>query len=80
VEEILLVAGGGALIASLARDGWLSRLLSFRQPLVVRGVDTFNAIFHEFIAVQDHDIAWWRNVTAKGQFCDMFDKANATLA
>jgi hypothetical protein len=37
-------------------------------------------ILHEFIAVQDHDIAWWRNVTAKGQFCDMFDKAIATLA
>jgi peptidoglycan/LPS O-acetylase OafA/YrhL len=36
VREILLVAGGGALIASLARDGWLSRLLSFR-PLVIGG-------------------------------------------
>ncbi len=36
VREILLVVGGGALIASLARDGWLSRLLSFR-PLVIGG-------------------------------------------
>jgi peptidoglycan/LPS O-acetylase OafA/YrhL len=36
VREILLVAGGGALIASLAREGWLSRLLSFR-PLVIGG-------------------------------------------
>jgi peptidoglycan/LPS O-acetylase OafA/YrhL len=36
VREILLVIGGGALIASLARDGWLSRLLSFR-PLVLGG-------------------------------------------
>ncbi len=36
VREILLVAGGGALIASLARDGWLSRLLSFRA-LVIGG-------------------------------------------
>jgi peptidoglycan/LPS O-acetylase OafA/YrhL len=35
-REILLVLGGGALIASLARDGWLSRLLSFR-PLVIGG-------------------------------------------
>jgi peptidoglycan/LPS O-acetylase OafA/YrhL len=35
-REILLVVGGGALIASLARDGWLSRLLSFR-PLVIGG-------------------------------------------
>jgi hypothetical protein len=23
---------------------------------------------------------WWRNVTAKGQFCDFFDKAIAMLA
>ena len=36
VREVLLVVGGGALIASLARDGWLSRLLSFR-PLVIGG-------------------------------------------
>jgi peptidoglycan/LPS O-acetylase OafA/YrhL len=36
VREILFVAGGDALIASLARDGWLSRLLSFR-PLVIGG-------------------------------------------
>jgi peptidoglycan/LPS O-acetylase OafA/YrhL len=36
VREILLVVGGGVLIASLARDGWLSRLLSFR-PLVIGG-------------------------------------------
>jgi peptidoglycan/LPS O-acetylase OafA/YrhL len=36
MREILLVVGGGALIASLARDGWLSRLLSFR-PLVIGG-------------------------------------------
>jgi peptidoglycan/LPS O-acetylase OafA/YrhL len=36
VREILLVVGGGALIASLARDGWLSRLLSFR-PLLIGG-------------------------------------------
>ena len=36
VREILLVVGGGALIASLARDGWLSRLLSFR-PFVIGG-------------------------------------------
>jgi peptidoglycan/LPS O-acetylase OafA/YrhL len=36
VRELQLVAAGGALIASLARDGWLSRLLSFR-PLVIGG-------------------------------------------
>jgi peptidoglycan/LPS O-acetylase OafA/YrhL len=36
VREILLIVGGGALIASLARDGWLSRLLSFR-PFVIGG-------------------------------------------
>jgi peptidoglycan/LPS O-acetylase OafA/YrhL len=36
VREILLVVGGGALIASLAEEGWLSRLLSFRL-LVIGG-------------------------------------------
>ena len=36
MREILLVVGGGALIASLAEEGWLSRLLSFRL-LVIGG-------------------------------------------
>lgn len=36
VREIQLIVGGGALIASLARDGWLSRLLGFRL-LVIGG-------------------------------------------
>jgi peptidoglycan/LPS O-acetylase OafA/YrhL len=36
VREVPVISGGGLLIASLARNGWLSRLLSFR-PLVIGG-------------------------------------------
>jgi peptidoglycan/LPS O-acetylase OafA/YrhL len=49
MREILIVIGGGALIASLAREGWLSRLLSF--PLLVIGGEISYSIYmvHEVI-------------------------------
>jgi peptidoglycan/LPS O-acetylase OafA/YrhL len=48
-REIMLVAGGGALIASLVRDGWLSRLLSFR-PLVIGGEISYSIyITHQIV-------------------------------
>jgi peptidoglycan/LPS O-acetylase OafA/YrhL len=34
-RQVAIVAGGGALICSLARDGWLSRILDY--PLLVIG-------------------------------------------
>jgi peptidoglycan/LPS O-acetylase OafA/YrhL len=43
VREILIVVGGGALIASLARDGWLARVLSF--PLLVIGGEISYSIY-----------------------------------
>jgi len=49
MRELLIVIGGGALIASLARDGWLSRALSF--PLLVIGGEISYSIYmsHEVI-------------------------------
>lgn len=48
-REILLIVGGGALIASLARDGWLSRLLSFR-PLVIGGEISYSMyLIHQMV-------------------------------
>jgi peptidoglycan/LPS O-acetylase OafA/YrhL len=36
VREIEIIIGGGALIAALSRDGWLSKVLSVR-PLIIGG-------------------------------------------
>jgi peptidoglycan/LPS O-acetylase OafA/YrhL len=43
MREILIVIGGGALIASLAQEGWLSRTLSF--PLLVLGGEISYSIY-----------------------------------
>jgi peptidoglycan/LPS O-acetylase OafA/YrhL len=60
MREILIVIGGGALIASLARGGWLSRFLSF--PLLVIGGQISYSIYmvHEVIntAILPHIKGW----------------------
>jgi peptidoglycan/LPS O-acetylase OafA/YrhL len=43
IWEFLLILGGGMLIASLAKDGWLSRLLSL--PLLVIGGEISYSIY-----------------------------------
>jgi peptidoglycan/LPS O-acetylase OafA/YrhL len=47
--EVYLVVGGGALIASLAQNGWLSRLLSL--PLLIIGGEISYSIYmtHEVV-------------------------------
>jgi len=50
MREVLLVVGGGALIASLARDGWLSRLLSFR-PLVIGGEISYSIYMTHLVII-----------------------------
>lgn len=49
IREMLIVVGGGALIASLAREGWLARALSF--PLLVIGGEISYSIYmvHEVV-------------------------------
>jgi peptidoglycan/LPS O-acetylase OafA/YrhL len=49
-REIPLIVGGGALIASLAKDGWLSRLLSFRA-LVIGGEISYSVYLTHQMAI-----------------------------
>lgn len=51
IWEALLIFGGGLLIASLAKDGWLSRLLSLR--LLVIGGEISYAIYLTHQVVND---------------------------